>query len=381
MKILLVGNYLPDAQESMQRFTHMLEEGLREKGYEVVVIRPQVYLGGIQWVVPNARKWLGYIDKYILFDSSLKEQVKLADLIHVIDHSNAIYNGYFRSKPSLLTCNDLLAIRSAFNEFPENKIGLTGRLLQHWILQGINQSQWVACISENTQRDLLRISQLPLEKTCVIHMGLNYNYQVIVEAKKLLSQVVDTNNCPFVLHVGGNQWYKNRMGVLSIFYRLTQQYPDLPIKLVMVGKPFTLSMNQYIFDKQIQSRVVSLVSINNQQLEILYNCTEALLFPSRMEGFGWPIIEAQACGCPVVCSSQEPLPEVAGDAALMASVEDEQALAQHLYTVLTKPELRQDLIRKGLQNVLRFRSEDMINSYINLYQKVVEKFYDSPLAL
>ncbi|NJK64733.1 MAG: glycosyltransferase family 4 protein [Synechococcaceae cyanobacterium SM2_3_1] len=81
-------------------------------------------------------------------------------------------------------------------------------------------------------------------------------------------------------------------------------------------------------------------------------------------------MEAQACGCPVVCSNEGPLPEVAGEAALMAPALDEDQLADDLYSLVINPELRSDQIKKGLENVKRFLPEKMIQQYVDLYEKI-----------
>ena len=87
----------------------------------------------------------------------------------------------------------------------------------------------------------------------------------------------------------------------------------------------------------------------------------------RFEGFGWPIIEAQACGCPVICSDRAPLPEVAGDAGLIHPVEDEESFAAEIIR-LTDPEERARWSAKSLRNAQRFSTERMIAEYISAYQ-------------
>ncbi len=101
-------------------------------------------------------------------------------------------------------------------------------------------------------------------------------------------------------------------------------------------------------------------------LEALYNCATAFLFPSRFEGFGWPIIEAQACGCPVICSDRAPLAEVAGDAGLIHPVEDEEGFAAEIIR-LTDPEERALWSARSLRNAERFSTDQMIAEYISVY--------------
>ena len=83
---------------------------------------------------------------------------KLHDLVHVLDHSNAMNLGWLRSSPCVITCHDLLAIRAAQGEFAETATGWTGRLLQRWILHGLRTAPYVACVSAKTQADFQRLT-------------------------------------------------------------------------------------------------------------------------------------------------------------------------------------------------------------------------------
>ncbi len=119
----------------------------------------------------------------------------------------------------------------------------------------------------------------------------------------------------------------------------------------------------------VSDRIVSIINPESELLEALYSAAVALVYPSRFEGFGWPIIEAQACGCPVICSNRGPLPEVAGDAAMMHDVSDEAAFAGDVLRLLD-PAVRDEWSRKSLQNAARYRAEEMISHYIALYREL-----------
>src|SRR5829696_5329384 len=109
MKILLVANFIPDRQRSMQRFARMLRDGLRARGHEVRVVRPRLWLSrklkrksfaGSETSLENfQRKWLAYIDKFILFPRTLRCAAQWADIVHICDHSNAMYVGHVAGKP------------------------------------------------------------------------------------------------------------------------------------------------------------------------------------------------------------------------------------------------------------------------------------------
>ena len=181
MKVLLLGNYVNDGQESMQRFAAFMAQGLTQAGHEVRLLRPPSIVGQLR---PSARrlgKWLGYVDKFGSFPLVLRSAIKRADLVHICDHSNSFYTKYLKSVPHLVTCHDLLAIRSALGEIPQNQTGWTGRQLQRLILEGLTAAQHVACVSEATRRDLLRIAGIPERRVSRVYNSLNYPYSPMEE--------------------------------------------------------------------------------------------------------------------------------------------------------------------------------------------------------
>src|SRR5207237_8109775 len=111
---------------------------------------------------------------------------------------------------------------------------------------------------------------------------------------------------------------------------------------------------------------------SDESLEALYNRAVALLYPSRFEGFGWPVIEAQACACPVVCSNSGPLPEAAGDAGLFHDVDDEAGFAADLLR-LSDPEQRAIWSEKSLRNAQRFSTSRMVSRYIDIYRHLASR--------
>lgn len=369
MKILLVGNYTNDAQQSMQRFASMLFSGLSELGYEVRLIQATPLLGKIKPSPHGVGKWLGYIDKFILFPHQLSRAVAWADIIHICDHSNAMYVKQLQDKPHLVTCHDLLAIRSAIGEVKESSTQWTGKYLQKWILNSISSSQHIVCVSEKTEEDLLRLSGLSPKKTSIVHNGLNYPYQPL-SPKECIIQLTKlnlSNSYQFFFHVGGNQWYKNRFGVLSIFAYFKQVSNLVDIRLVMAGKPFTQEMKQFINDHDLTKHVIELGAVTNQELCALYASAIALLFPSLQEGFGWPIAEAQACGCPVITTNRPPMTEVGGNAAIYIDPSYPQQAAAEIIRHLPK---LQEIKQLGLMNAKRFSTQKMIDAYIKVYEEL-----------
>jgi glycosyltransferase involved in cell wall biosynthesis len=370
MKILLIGNYQPDAIQSMDRFASMLEIYLTKFGHQVRVIRPIPYFGRLGLSSQLLKKWLGYIDKLILFPSQLRQALSWADVVHICDPGNAVYIKYLANIPHVVTCHDLLAVRSGLGEFAEYKTGWTGKQLQQMMMKGLNQAQKVVCVSEQTRSDVLRLSSLSQSAVCCIPMGLNYSYtpMTTIEAKQRLEALGIPQDCQFILHVGGNFWYKNRLGVLEIFYKLMLKLKQPNFYLVMAGKPITAEMRQFINMHNMTQKVIELLNVDNENLRSLYSSATALLFPSLYEGFGWPIIEAQACGCPVFTSNRPPMNDVGGDAAIYIEPDKPEKAAEKIidcFPVLEKYKI------KGFVNCQRFQVETMISQYIEIYRQAI----------
>ncbi len=368
--VLLIGNYPADQQQSMQRFAQMMLQGLTAAGVPARLIQPQPLLGRFTLAGGFVAKWLGYLDKFFFFPRQLRGQLTSAvDLVHICDHSNAMYAAHVRKRPVVVTCHDLLAVRGALGEETDCPASATGKYLQRWVVSGLRKAAAVVCASPATLRDAERIVRRTegRPQILLIHHGLNFPYrkQAADRARKLLSRVEGLDlERPFALHVGSNLRMKNREGVLRIF-ALTKN--DWNGQLVFAGLGLTPELRSLGQELGVLERVVEVEGPENELLEALYSTAMVLLYPSRFEGFGWPIIEAQACGCPVICSNREPMSEVGGEGALTAEVDDEPAMARALLE-LTAPAERARWSEKSLRNAERFQAEKMIEHYIDLYR-------------
>lgn len=374
--VLLIGNYKPDQQQSMQRFNAMMLHGLTAAGIPAELVRPEPVLGKIKLLGTFAAKWLAYIDKYIFFPGKLRRKLLLQPaLVHICDHSNAVYARNCKPHKILITCHDLLAVRGALGEQTDCPASVTGRILQRWILNGLRQADAIACASRATADDAERLVARGHDRPriSVLPMGLNYRYRRLPrEISHARLATIDKFNAdlPFALHVGSNLRRKNRDGVLRIFARCKDKWNG---RLVFAGDLLDGHLMSLAQELGISERITQLENPESEILEALYNCATALIYPSRFEGFGWPVIEAQACGCPVICANSGPLPEAASDAGLFHDADDEEGFASNLLR-LTDPQQRAGWSERSLHNAERFSSEKMIAQYIDLYRTLGAKW-------
>ena len=370
--VLLIGNYVPDRWPSMLHFARMMLDGLRAGGVNAVMIRPPAVFGRVRVFGSTAAKWLGYIDKFILFRWTLSRRLAAQPaIVHICDHSNATYARAVRRFPLLITCHDLFSVRASLGEQTDCPPSFTGRILQGWILRGLKSADLIACVSSYTAQDVKRLvaNCCDRPRVAVVPLGLNRPFRQIsteaAHARLTHIKSLDLGR-PFILHVGSNTPRKNRAGVLRIFHRLRENWDG---QLVLAGELLNAELLRSADSLRISDQIVQVADVNGELLEALYTSAVALLFPSRFEGFGWPLIEANACGCPVVCSNSGPLPEVGGDAALFRDPDDEAGFATDLLR-LTNPEERTRWSTKALENAKRFSAERMIAAYRELYRIV-----------
>ena len=146
------------------------------------------------------------------------------------------------------------------------------------------------------------------------------------------------------------------------------------MQLVFAGEALNESLIRLAKDLQIFGRIVQVVKPDVKIIEALYNRAVALLFPSRYEGFGWPPIEAQACGCPVVGSDIPPLVEVLRQTAELRPVQDETGMAEAIRRIGVDREFREQLRQRGFENIRsRFQASRMMDEYVSLYRELTHK--------
>jgi len=370
--VLLIGNYPLDRQQSMQRFTNMMLQGLTVAGVAAEVAAPAPVFGKFLGAQNFIGKWLAYVDKFVLFPRQLRKRIaRRPAIMHICDHSNAMYadGAAAANVPVAVTCHDLIAVRSALGQDLHCPVSFTGRLLQRWILRSLRRADVVVCVSQATRDDAEQLisGHGPSPKLEVISNGLNYPYRKLSQSEtgERLKNVRGLA-WPFVLHVGSNLPRKNRDGVLRIFARTKDKWDA---RLVLAGDPLDSEQVSLAERLKILDRIVEIKDAPDQLLEGLYSSAIALLYPSLSEGFGWPIIESQACGCPVVCSDIPPMPETAGDAGLFHDATDESGFAADLLRLNDSAE-RAIWSEKSVRNSERFSTAKMISGYIDAYRSL-----------
>ncbi|MFI5346124.1 MAG: glycosyltransferase family 4 protein [Elusimicrobiota bacterium] len=164
---------------------------------------------------------------------------------------------------------------------------------------------------------------------------------------------------PYVLHVGALYVRKNVPALLRAFSAVVAKDPARPLRLVLAGRPGDAAdeINRLAATPPLAGRVEILGSVSRERLVSLYQGAAAVVIPSLLEGFGFPVLEAMACGAPVIAAEATSLPEVAGGAALLCDASAPEGIAAALARVLDEPDLAADLRRRGLARAASFSWE------------------------
>ena len=176
----------------------------------------------------------------------------------------------------------------------------------------------------------------------------------------------------FILFVGNISPRKNILALLQAFNKLKKR--GIKHKLVIAGKKDQRyeQVLKTLNELNLGGEVIFTGYVPEEDLPKLYNAADLFVYPSLYEGFGLPILEAMACGTPVVASNVSSLPEVAGDAGLLVNPQDVDALTNAMYKVLTDDKLKESLIDKGLERAKFFSWEKTARETLEVYKEVAE---------
>jgi len=376
---------------SMPRFARMISEGMSERGHSVEIWTPTARFCRMP-APAAARKWLGYIDQFLLFPQEVRSRLRgmSRDTLFVfVDQALGPWVPLVADRPHVIHCHDFLAQRSALGEIPQNPTRWSGRRYQAYIRRGFRRGRHFISISEATRADLHRFLDKEPESSLTIYNGLNGDFRPVPYGSAF-TNLPEAWREPlaggFILHVGGDQWYKNRLGVAAGYAAYVRRgvaasgHSFQPVPLVFVGTDPSPPLARAIAAVPAPGRVLVGVEVSFERLRSLYSLASLLFFPSLAEGFGWPIVEAMACGCPVLTTGAAPMTEVSGDAAEWCdpmpanhAVEQTEWAAKvggQLGDILNWPVAkRQARVEAGLINARRFDREKTLDAYAEVYSK------------
>jgi glycosyltransferase involved in cell wall biosynthesis len=270
--------------------------------------------------------------------------------------------------PVVVTIHDL-----AFEHLPQTFTRRGAWQLKMTVRRTARHAARIATVSEFSRKDIVTTYRLPKEKVVVTYNGVNANFNpspnrsdeaVLIRQKYGIARA-------FILTVGSLQPRKNLVRLIRAYSQLRTQYPEFGEQLVIVGRK--LWLHDEIFKEVKEQRwskdVILTGYVPEEDLPALYRAARAFAYPSFFEGFGLPVLEAMACGTPVVTSNLSSMPEITGEGAMLVDPFEEQTIAAGLYCVVTDESLRYRLREDGLLQAQRFTWRNTAEKTFQLYHE------------
>ncbi|RME35317.1 MAG: glycosyltransferase family 1 protein [Thermoflexia bacterium] len=286
------------------------------------------------------------------------------DLFHATEHLLPRLS----SVRTVFTLHDLI-----FLFYPETHKPLNRWFLTLMMPRFLRAADAVIAVSECTKRDAVRAYGIPEEKITVIYEGVSPRFRPA--SPEAIQAVRAKYRLPerFILYVGTIEPRKNLTALLEAYAALQSRNTQHAARLVIVGKKGWLygGFFRRLRELGLEERVHFTGYVPDGDLPAIYSAADLFVFPSLYEGFGLPVLEAMACGVPVVCSNTSSLPEVAGDAALLADPTDIRALVAAMERALTDEALRASLRARGLERARQFTWEEAAKRTVEVYHQVL----------
>jgi len=316
----------------------------------------------IKYNYPN--KVLNYL-LFKIFNYPKLDKALAVD-VFFMPHLNFI--GLSVGAKNLLTVHDLSFLK--YPEFFSARKNFWHRMVKAKKL--LKRFSLVIAVSENTKRDIMELGGINPDKVKVIYSGVGEEYKKLplINYQFSVKRVRDKYNLPerFILYLGTIEPRKNVDGIIRAYNQLRVMSCELrDYKLIIAGARGWKSENIYReWDKSAFKNDIKFLGYVEPDDKIyLYNLASVFIYPSFYEGFGFPPLEAMACGVPVVASFASSLPEVVGDAALMVDPYNINDLAGALEKVLVDENLKNKLIARGLEQAKKFSWRETARAYLS----------------
>ena len=297
--------------------------------------------------------------RFIYFLNKLYTIYKLFRRDFIIFHPT-YYDPYFLKfigkKKFVLTVYDMI-----HEKFPENfpkfdKTSENKKLLA-------TKASKIIAISESTKQDLIEIFDINPSKVKVIHLANSLQLDKKKDNKIRLPK-------KYILYVGSRVGYKNFMNFLFSVTKILNSDSNLHLVCAGGGK-FDYEENSYIHKNNLENKLLQF-NIDDNTLSYFYSNARAFIFPSIYEGFGIPVLEAFACGCPLICSNTSSLPEIAADAAVYFDPLDIISIETAIFNVLNDSELSTNMIENGYKRLKYFSWEKTAKLTHDLYKSIIQ---------
>jgi len=381
-RVALVSDLIEEKWPSMELVSDMLLENLElQHSSEFVATRLRPHMQRRFSCIPvsQAGPFFNNVDRFINrfvdYPFWLQRQMAGFDLFHVIDHSYAQLVRTLRAKPTIVTCHDLDTFGCILNR-EQQRSPRWFRAMTERILDGFRQADHVIAVSAATRDEILRHGLFSPHQVSVVHNGVHPSCSpepvpaADAEADRLFP---DLRGARWLLNVGSTMPRKRLDVLLQVFAAVRRKLPG--IRLLRVGGPMTPAQQQLARDLEVENEIVEAPPLTRDVLAAVYRRADLLLHTAEAEGFGLPLIEAMACGCPVVATDLPVLREIGGAEVAYCSLMDFDAWTQTIADLLIERvqqngarELRR---KRAIAHAARFSWPENARRTAQIYREVL----------
>ncbi|MDO8513420.1 MAG: glycosyltransferase family 1 protein [bacterium] len=313
--------------------------------------------------LPNNVSWrvMPFTKGWTLVRLSWEMLTKSPDILFIPAHTLPL----FTPKKSVVMVHDLGFIHNP-KLYPARQ-----KIYHKFVINYVkNHATHIITPTKFTKQDLIQTFNIPSTKITPIWHGYDKNlYRPRPNTGHASAQY-----SPYIFYIGRLETKKNIVNLIKAFILFRAQNPTQTTKLVLAGKP------SHGYDKikeeiktagSLQQDIIELGYLSEDQVPIYMSNAELFAFPTSFEGFGMPIIQAMACGCPVLASNNTCIPEITGNAAILINPDNPQGIADGMTEILTEKKTQNDLIEKGLKQAEKFSWENSAQKTLEVIEKTI----------
>jgi glycosyltransferase involved in cell wall biosynthesis len=343
-------------------YEEMLLSTLRRSGLGIVDLwYPEAILSGLAPGPTN--KFLRKLDKYFLGPARLPHTT----ILHLVDHSYAYFLLRCRHDVAISTCHDMIPFLCRAGELSGWRPSRAYCHMMDQIAEGLQSADRIIAVSKATRKDLVRVLGISDARIKIIPNCLTNFPHVNADDVKAVRNMLSVADRERIVLCFSGKFYKNASGSLRMFAGAGRRFKSL--KLVVMNAERD-QLAREAAGLGIADQIIFAPRLSRVALGALYKTTSALLFPSLYEGFGWPVLEAQHWGVPVIASRLGAVEEVAGAGAVTVDPEDDGAGAKALCRVLEDETFAASLIRSGRHNLSRFTRQRWDEALLDVYAEL-----------
>lgn len=296
-----------------------------------------------------------------------KKNLRKDAIHHITTQANAHMLHFINNKKSVVTVYDLIPYVYI------NEGGFAQRQKIKFWMKGLKKADGIIAISEFTKQEVMKHLNYPENKIFVAYPAVDHSqYKVLKKNKKLAKKYKINSDYFNILYVGNEE---PRMNVETIIESIAELKKDgKKIRLIKVGKANSAGRREKILKLvsklDLEKEIIFTDYVTEEDMSMIYNLVDCLVYPISYAGFGLPPLEAMACGCPVITTNETSLPEVTGDAAIFVKEKNSKDLTKAILKLMKDERLRKNLIKKGLIRSKKFTWENCSKQFLKCYESL-----------